>query len=186
MNERVKAILNFWFKESDPEDHFKRSDNFDKKIRNLFENDYKKAINNELEDWQDNHHSCLALVILLDQFSRNLMRDNPLAFAHDKKVRLIVNEAIDRGDLEVLDINEKFFLILPLIHSEDISDHVFAHNLAESYLKKHPEYKKIKSSFDYHTMPIKKFGRYPHRNKVLDRESTKEEEDFLSKPNSSW
>tara|TARA_B100000579_G_C22762636_1_gene819761 strand:- start:228 stop:788 length:561 start_codon:yes stop_codon:yes gene_type:complete len=186
MNERAKAILNFWFKESSTEEHFKRNDNFDKKIRNLFEKDYQKAINNELEDWQDNPQTCLALIILLDQFSRNLMRDNPLAFAYDKKTRLIVNEAIDRGDLEKLNINEKFFLILPLIHSEDISDHVFAHSLAETYLKKHFDYLKIKSSFNYHTLPIKKFGRYPHRNKVLGRKSTKEEKEFLSSPNSSW
>ena len=186
MNERVKAILNFWFKESAQEDHFKRNNDFDKKIRNHFENDYKQAINNELEDWQDEPYSCLALIILLDQFSRNLLRDNPEAFSHDKKTRLIVNEAIDRGDLEILNTNEKFFLILPLIHSEDISDHIFAHKLAETYLKKHPEYNNIKKSFDYHTIPIKKFGRYPHRNQVLGRKSTNEEKKFLSNPNSSW
>tara|TARA_Y100001970_G_scaffold292492_1_gene433997 strand:+ start:1308 stop:1868 length:561 start_codon:yes stop_codon:yes gene_type:complete len=186
MNERAKSILNFWFEESSSEEHFKRSDDFDKKIRNLFEKDYQKATNNELEDWQDEPQTCLALVILLDQFSRNLMRDNPLAFAYDKKTRLIVNEAIDRGDLENLNINEKFFLILPLIHSEDISDHIYAHNLAKTYLKEHPEYEKIKLSFDYHTYPIKKFGRYPHRNKILARKSTEEEKEFLSNPNSSW
>ncbi len=186
MNERAKTILNFWFKESSPEDHFKRNENFDKKIRILFENDYKQAINNELEDWQDESFSCLALIILLDQFSRNLFRDNPQAFAYDNKTRLIVNEAIDRGDLEILNIDEKFFLILPLIHSEDISDHIFAHKLAETYLKKHPEYNNIKKSFDYHTIPIKKFGRYPHRNQVLGRKSTNEEKKFLSNPNSSW
>ena len=113
MNERAKAILKFWFEESSPEEHFKKNEKFDEKIRNLFEKDYQNAINNKLEDWLDNPKTCLALVILLDQFSRNLFRDNPLAFAYDKKTRLIVNEAIDRGDLEKLNDNEKLFLILP-------------------------------------------------------------------------
>ena len=186
MNERVKTILDFWFVKSSSEDHFKRSDVFDKKIRDLFENDYHKAINNKLEDWQDKPESCLALIILLDQFSRNLYRDSPLAFDYDHKARLIVNEAIDRGDLEHITINQKFFLILPLIHSEDISDHIFAHNLCDTYLKSHPQFDNIKKQFDYHTVAIIKFGRYPHRNKILKRSSTKEEKIFLDKPNSSW
>lgn len=186
MIERAKAILNFWFKDTTTEEHFKRNDDFDKKIRNLFENDYQKAINNELEDWQDDPKTCLALIILLDQFSRNLFRDSSKAFAYDKKTRLIVNEAVDKGDLEKLNNNEKFFLILPLIHSEDISDHIFAHQLCNAFLKSHPQIDNIKKQFDYHTTPIKKFGRYPHRNKILERKSTKEEEIFLLNPNSSW
>ena len=132
MNERAKAILNFWFIESSPEDHFKKNDDFDKKIKGNFENDYLKAINNELEDWQDKPESCLALIILLDQFSRNLYRNNSLAFSYDYKTRLIVNEAVDRGDLENLEIDKRFFLILPLIHSENINDHTFAHLFKKS------------------------------------------------------
>ena len=186
MNERVKAILNFWFIESNPEDHFKKSDDFDKKIRDNFINDYLKAVNNELEDWKDNSKSSLALIILLDQFSRNLYRDTPLAFAQDHKVRLIVNEAIDQGYLESMEISQKIFLILPLIHSEDISDHFFAHKLCDTFLKSHPQIDIIKKQFNYHTIAIKKFGRYPHRNKILDRKSTKKEEVFLLKPNTSW
>jgi len=186
MKERVNAILKFWFNESSPEDHFKKNDIFDKKIKNNFENDYIKATKNELDNWQDDPQSCLALILLLDQFSRNLFRDSPKAFAFDYKVRLIVNKAVDRGDLENLEINQKFFLILPLIHSEDISDHVFAHNLCDTYLKLHPEYKNIKKQFNYHTIPIKKFGRYPHRNKVIGRLSTQDEEKFLKQQNSSF
>jgi uncharacterized protein (DUF924 family) len=186
MNDSVNAILNFWFIESSPEDHFKKDDNFDKKIKENFENDYIKATKNELDDWQDDPQSCLALIILLDQFSRNLYRESPKAFAFDHKVRLLVNEAVDRGYLENLEVNKKFFLILPLIHSEDISDHVFANNLCDAYLKSHPGYEKIKKQFNYHTLPIKKFGRYPHRNKVLGRKSTQDEKDFLNQPNSSF
>ena len=186
MNKRAKTILNFWFIESSPENHFTKNDDFDNKIKNNFAKDYSKAINNELEDWQDNPETCLALIILLDQFSRNLYRNSALAFSYDHKARLIVNEAIDRGDLENLEIDKRIFLILPLIHSEDISDHLFANNLCEAYLKNHPSYEKIKKQFDYHSVAIKKFGRYPHRNKIMNRISTKEEDDFLSQANSAW
>ena len=126
------------------------------------------------------------MVILLDQFSRNLFRNSKKAFHQDYKTRLIVNEAVDRGYLEELDLDKIHFLLLPLIHSEDISDHVFANNLCDAYLKSHPGYEKIKKQFNYHTLPIKKFGRYPHRNIILNRKSTPEEEDFLKQPNSSW
>jgi len=78
------------------------------------------------------------------------------------------------------------FLLLPLIHSEDISDHIFAHKLCESYLKEHPQYIDIKDSWNHHTFAIKKFGRYLHRNKILGRETTIEEKDFLLRPSSSF
>ena len=184
--ENAKNILDFWFKESLPEELFRQKDSFDKKIRDKFFNDYEKAITNEYDDWQDEPKYCLALIILLDQFSRNLFRNDKKAFEQDHKCRLIVNEAIDRGDLEKLDINEKLFFLLPLLHSEEISDHIYAHNLSNAHLKNHPQIALIKSSWKDHTDIIKKFKRYPHRNKVLDRQSTLEEIELLSEPNSSW
>jgi len=186
MKERVKAILDFWFVESSLEDLFKRSEDFDQKIRNRFMNDYEKAIDNQYEDWQDDPESCVALIILLDQFSRNLFRDDKQAFAQDYKARLITNEAVDRGYLEDINLDQKHFMLLPLLHSEDISDHVYAQNLCDAYLKNHPQFIDIKKAWDDHTYAIKKFGRYPHRNKILGRTSTPEEELFLQKPNSSW
>ena len=184
--ENAKKILNFWFKESLPEELFRQKDSFDKKIKDRFFNDYDKAVINEYDDWQDEPKSCLALIILLDQFSRNLFRNNKKAFEQDHKCRLILNEAIDRGDLEKLDINEKLFFLLPLLHSEEISDHTYVHNLSNVHLKNHPQVVLIKSSWKNHTNVIKKFKRYPHRNKVLGRQSTPEEIEFLNQPNSSW
>jgi uncharacterized protein (DUF924 family) len=182
----AQNILDFWFKESLAEELFRKKDSFDQKIRDKFFNDYEKAITNEYDDWQDEPKYCLALIILLDQFSRNLFRNDKKAFEQDHKCRLIVNEAIDRGDLEKLDINEKLFFLLPLLHSEEISDHIYAHNLSNAHLKNHPQIALIKSSWKDHTDIIKKFKRYPHRNKVLDRQSTPEEIELLSEPNSSW
>ena len=78
--ENAQNILDFWFKESLPEELFRQKDSFDKKIRDKFFNDYEKAIINEYDDWQDEPKSCLALIILLDQFSRNLFRNDKKAF----------------------------------------------------------------------------------------------------------
>ena len=184
--ENAKKILDFWFKESLAEELFRKKNSFDKKVRDKFFNDYEKAIINEYDDWQDEPKSCLALIILLDQFSRNLFRNDKKAFEQDHKCRLIVNEAIDRGDLEKLGINEKLFVLLPLLHSEEISDHIYVHNLSNVHLKNHPQITLIKSSWKNHTDVIKKFKRYPHRNKALDRQSTPEEIEFLNQSNSSW
>ena len=186
MNERAKAILDFWFIQSGMEDWFKKDSQFDAKIQKLFLKDLEKAINSEYEEWQDTAEECVALVILLDQFSRNLFRDNPKAFEQDYKTRLIVNEGVDRGYLEELSQTKIHFFLMPLIHSEDLSDHIFGHNLIDTYLKTYKYYDKIKTSWNNHTVPIKKFGRYPHRNIILGRTSTLEEKNFLKQPNSSW
>ena len=76
MNERANKILKFWFVESNHEDWFRKNDNFDKKIRDFFWEDYIKAINNEYDEWQDSPEECLALIILLDQLSRNFFRNS--------------------------------------------------------------------------------------------------------------
>ena len=186
MNERAKAILDFWFIQSSMEDWFKKDDIYDQKIRNLFLQDLKKAMNNEYDEWQDNAEESVALIMLLDQMSRNFFRNSSKAYEQDYKCRLIVNEAIDRGFVEELDKNKIHFLLLPLIHSEDISDHIFGHKLVDTYLKDHQEYDKIKKAWDDHTFAIKNFGRYPHRNIILGRESTQKEREFLEMPNSSW
>tara|TARA_B100000686_G_C16358038_1_gene746286 strand:+ start:139 stop:699 length:561 start_codon:yes stop_codon:yes gene_type:complete len=186
MNERAKVILNFWFVQSTIKDWFTKNSKYDQKIKILFFKDLQKAINNEYDTWQDTPEECLALVILLDQFSRNLFRNSEKAFSQDCKTRLIVNEAIDKGYLEKLEQQKIHFLLLPLIHSEDINDHIFAHNLVDTYLKSYEFYERLKKSWNDHTIAIKKFGRYPHRNIILKRKSTINEEEFLKLPNSSW
>ena len=186
INERAKAILDFCFIDTKQEQWFIKDENFDLKLKELFISDYNKAIINEYDEWQDNPEECVALVLILDQLSRNFFRGSSKAYEQDYKCRLIVNEAVDRGYLEEMDMEKIHFLLLPLIHSEDLSDHIFGHKLVDTYLKNHKEYKKIKKAWNDHTVAIKKFGRYPHRNKSLNRVSTKEEELFLKQPNSSW
>ena len=186
MNERAKAILDFWFVQSGMDDWFKKDSKFDAKIKKLFLKDLEKAINNEYEEWQDTVEECLALVILLDQFSRNLFRDSPKAFEQDHKTRLIVNDAVYAGYLETMNHDQRLFMLLPLIHSEEITDHDMAYYLLSKYLREHENYNQIKKFWKDHTNAIKRFYRYPHRNKILGRESTEEEIAFLNQPNSSW
>ena len=184
--ERAQVILDFWFKETPSEMRFKKDDEFDQKIRKNFLNDYELACQNEYDDWQDNPMSCLALVILFDQFSRNIFRNDKKAFARDQKTRLIVNDAVYSGYLEAMNENQRFFMLLPLIHSEEISDHEMAYYLLNKYLRENEGYNKIKKFWQDHTKVIRLFHRYPHRNKILGRESTEEEIEFLKGSNSSW
>ncbi len=184
--ERAQAILDFWFKETPSEMRFKKNEEFDKKIRNNFLKDYELACQNEYDDWQDKPMSCLALVILFDQFSRNMFRNDKKSFFKDHKTRLIVNDAVYSGYLEAMNNNQRFFMLLPLIHSEEISDHEMAYYLLNKYLREHEGYNKIKKFWQDHTKVIRQFHRYPHRNKILERESTEEEIEYLKRPKSSW
>jgi len=184
--ERAQTILDFWFKETPFEMRFKKDEKFDQKIKDNFLKDYELACQNEYDDWQDNPMSCLALVILFDQFSRNMFRNDKKAFAQDQKTRLIVNDAVYSGYLEAMNVNQRLFMLLPLIHSEEISDHEMAYYLLNKYLREHEGYNKIKKFWQDHTKAIRQFHRYPHRNEILGRESTEEELEFLKGPNSSW
>jgi uncharacterized protein (DUF924 family) len=184
--EKYQEILDFWFKESTSKDHWSKNDEYDKKINDLFMVDLEKAIQNEYDDWQDNSKSSLALIILLDQFSRNLFRNDAKSYAQDTKSRLLVTEGVDREYLDELDLPERLFYLLPLVHSEEMQDHLFVQQLGEVFLKDHPNYLGIRRSWDDHTKVIKRFGRYPHRNEILQRQSTLEEITFLKEPNSSW
>jgi len=186
MNKKAQEILDFWFKETPSEKRFKKNESFDQLIREKFLKDYELASANEYDDWQDSSLGCLALVILFDQFSRNMFRDDKKAFEQDHKTRLIVNDAVYAGFLEKMDESQRFFMLLPLIHSEEITDHEMAYYLLDKYLKDHPGLADIKKFWKDHTKAIRKFHRYPHRNKILGRESTTEETEFLNEPNSSW
>ena len=184
--ERAQAILDFWFKETPLEMRFKKDEKFDQKIKENFLKDYELACQNEYDDWQDNPMSCLALVILFDQFSRNMFRGDKKSFEQDHKTRLIVNDAVYSGYLEAMNVNQRFFMLLPLIHSEEISDHEMAYYLLNKYLREHEGYNEVKKFWQDHTKAIRQFHRYPHRNKILGRESTGEEIEFLKSPDSSW
>ena len=186
MNKRAQEVLDFWFKETSSEKKFKKDQNFDNEIKIRFLKDHELASKNEYDDWQDKPMSSLALVILFDQFSRNIFRNDKKAFDQDHKARLIVSDAVYSGFLETMNESQRLFMILPLIHSEEITDHDMAYYLLNKYLIGHEDFHKIKKFWKDHTKAIKKFHRYPHRNKILGRQSSEEEIAFLKSPNSSW
>ena len=99
---RCQEILNFWFEESSSKDHWAKNNEYDQRIRDLFLNDLEKAVRNEYDDWQDEAKSSLALVILLDQFSRNVYREDTRSYSQDTKARLLVTEGVDRQYLDEL------------------------------------------------------------------------------------
>ena len=180
MNERAKAILHFWFNDTTHKERFKKNEAFDQKIRNRYFEDYQKAANNEYDNWQKNPNECLALIILLDQFSRNLFRNNNKAFAMDNKAKQIATVAINQGYHKILKQDQIMFLFLPFMHSEELNDQIYCDNLINTYLKNHPGYEEAKKYASLHQNIIKKFKRFPYRNTVLARKSTKEEEENLN------
>ena len=182
----IKKILDFWFVETPAEQKFKKDLKFDQVIKDKFFNDYELAIQNKLDNWQGTSRGCLALIILLDQFSRNLFRESGKAFEQDKKARFILLEITTNNFLDKMNESERLFALLPLIHSENILDHEKAYELMEKYLQNHSELEKLKKFWLDHTTAIKRFGRYPHRNKALNRVSSDDEIKFLKSPNSSW
>ncbi|MCB0394897.1 MAG: DUF924 domain-containing protein [Bdellovibrionales bacterium] len=175
------VVYNFWFKEIDTSFWFKKSPAFDEEIRARFLDLHTKATLGELSIWRENPRGSLSEIILLDQFSRNMFRDSAMAFAFDSLALVLSQEAIRRGDASQLPPKERSFLYMPFMHSESLLIHEEAVNLfSEAGLEYNLEYEMK------HKAIIEEFGRYPHRNKALGRESTSKEIDFLKTPGSSF
>ena len=157
------------------------NDEFDQRIRERFAEIHAKAIRYELFDWRKDAEGRLAEIIVLDQFSRNMFRDSPLSFAHDSLALALSQEAISVGADQQLSPLHRSFLYMPFMHSESLIIHEIARDLYEK--------NGIEPNIDFeikHQKVIKKFGRYPHRNKILERVSTKEEIEFLKQPGSGF
>lgn len=162
-------VLEFWFAEGSQENWWDQSDVFDDLIRSKFIDLWEAARDGKLDHWgTENAESALALIILLDQFSRNLNRNSPNAFAQDTKALKVADEAIDRGyDMDVEREPRQFFY-MPYMHSEDLRDqircvHLMQENVGQPQAVLYAE---------QHMEVIEKFGRFPHRNKVLGRETS--------------
>ena len=185
-------VLDFWFG-PDPAAYAERGKSLwfvkrldvDEEIRRRFGALHARAVKRELDDWCDTSEGCLALVIVLDQFSRNLYRDSAQAFAADTQAREIANRAIERGFDSTLTPLQRGFLYLPFEHSESLADQQRSMQLFEG-LRDFPETVEMARYAQLHYDVIKRFGRYPHRNKILGRPSTGEELQFLSQPGSSF
>lgn len=176
-----QEVIDFWFNPETQPHWFAKSDAFDQILRDRFKHVLKQARQCELWSWRENAEGRLAEIIVLDQFSRNLFRDSPQSFAQDPLSLALAQECLSLGLDNNLSFEQRPFLYMPFMHSESKLMHEHALNLFEDLGNP------INLEFEKkHKVIIDRFGRYPHRNAILGRESTAEEIEFLKQPNSSF
>ena len=174
-------IYEFWFNECTPEQWFKVDASFDRMISERFSACHQAASQGELFNWRNTPRGRLAEIIVLDQFSRNIFRNKPEAFLQDGMALVLSQEMVTLGMDRELSPIEKSFAYMPYMHSESAVIHETAMNLFDGPgMEENFRFEKA------HRDIILRFGRYPHRNKILGRISTDEEEAFLKTPGSSF
>lgn len=167
------AVLAFW-REAGEERWYKRDDAFDAELRHRYLDLWRKAAHGELSSWETSDDGALALVIVLDQFPRNLFRGDAQAYSTDANAREVAQRAIDRGADARIDPALRQFLYLPFMHSEEIADQLRCVELfRDTDNAENLEYAEL------HADIIRRFGRFPHRNRALGRMTTSEEQAFL-------
>lgn len=174
-------VLDFWFDEIEPKQWWVKDEAFDAMLKERFGELHAKANLCELAPWRHSAHGRLAEIIVLDQFSRNIYRNKPQAFASDPLALCLAQHAINHGCQNELEDNQRQFLYMPFMHSESAAIHKVAERLFNE-----PQVSNNKEFERRHKEIIDKFGRYPHRNEILGRESTPEEIEFLTTPGSSF
>jgi len=178
---RAEDILYFWFTEAGPKAWWTKSKSFDDLIRRRFLELYERAALAELWHWRDTPRARLAEIIVLDQFPRNMFRDDGRAFAADPLALALAQEAVRAGAAAVLAPDARAFLYMPYMHSESLAVHEEAVRLFSG--------PGLEDNYKFelaHKAIIDRFGRYPHRNDALGRVSTSEEVEFLKQPGSGF
>lgn len=170
---RALDVLDFWWT-AGPQKWFVRDSAFDAEIAARFARLHGEAAAGKLEDWTSSPSGTLALILVLDQFSRNLFRDDPRAFAEDDAALALARSALDKGFDRAFPLLAKSFFYMPFMHAEDIDVQQRGVDLFRTSGDKDGEYYAL-----VHLDVIRRFGRFPHRNAVLGRETTREEADFL-------
>jgi len=170
---KIDEVLSFW-RAAGPEKWFAKDDAFDANIRARFLATHETAARGELAAWEDTPEGVYALMILLDQFPRNLFRGSPRAFATDAQALAIAERAIARGLDKTFAPPESRFIYMPFMHAEDLAHQERCIALCEA--SGDPEGVKFAV---LHRDIIRDFGRFPHRNPILGRKATPQEQDFL-------
>lgn len=173
MSVTAKEVVDFW-QDAGPERWFERSEAFDDMCEMGFEEAHQQAARHELDDWKNSAEGALALVILLDQIPRNIYRGSAQTYATDPLARDVAERAIERGFDTQVDPELRMFFYLPFMHSEDIADQQRSLALYRSLDTDGAD----KWAVHHHKI-IERFGRFPHRNALLGRESTQEEQAYL-------
>lgn len=184
-------VLEFWFSERVRPLWFAKNREFDDELRERFGANVAAALIGDLDFWVRAADSSLALILLLDQFPRNIHRGTLRAFAGDARARSIANTAIERRFDRNTHIDRRFFFYLPFEHSEDAADQARAVALFRRWAAEYDGAgrERAQEAMRYalrHQEIIARFGRFPHRNAILGRQSTPEELAFLAEPNSAF
>lgn len=169
-----ETVLAFW-RAAGPDKWFSKNDAFDAEIRSRFLPTYEAAAAGKLASWEDKVESALALVIALDQFPRNMFRGDKRAFAADPLARQVADRALARGFDQQLPPAERTFFYLPFEHSENLADQERCLTLYRAL----GNAENLKWA-ELHADIIRRFGRFPHRNAMLGRDTTAEEQTFLN------
>lgn len=199
--DRIEPILTFWFgppaANSAATNYsqyrkawFVKNPDFDQEIRQNFLTNCNKAAAGEYASWATTPRSAVALLLLLDQFPRNLFRGKPRSFATDPQALALAKQLVNSGQDKSLPPAQRFFIYVPFEHSENIADQNRCVALMQNLVETVPDLDDgLKGGLDYairHQEVIAKFGRFPHRNEILGRASTPEEIEFLKQPGSRF
>ena len=184
------AVLGFWFGDppaTEPRaEWFRKDAAFDAQIRERFGATLDAALQGGLRDWDSTPQGALARIVVLDQFTRNAFRDTPGAFAGDALALAAAQALVASGADRALGAWQRQFVYLPFEHAEDLA---MQDESVRLFTRLHAETQGFAGSLDYaqrHRAIIERFGRFPHRNAILDRPSTAEERAFLQQPGSSF
>ncbi|PCC99357.1 DUF924 family protein [Halopseudomonas pelagia] len=177
----IDEINRFWFEEIKPAQWWKVNLGFDRQIAERFAAVHRQGERGELESWRATPEGRLAEILVLDQFSRNIWRDTPRAFASDGMALVLAQEAVRQGADQELPVERRRFVYMPFMHSESLPIHEMAVQLFSA------EGLEDNLKFEWkHREILERFGRYPHRNAVLGRPSSLAELAFLKQPGSSF
>ena len=180
----AREVLDFWF-QRDRKTWFEKNPAFDEEIRQRFFSFYESGAAGKLKDWQEKPTTCLALVILLDQFPRNMFRGSATAFAADPTARDAARVILQNSWDRAMTPDERMFAYLAFEHSESLADQERCLALMKE-IAVFPQTADLPKWAEAHLVIIRRFGRFPHRNAALGRTSTPEEIEFLKQPGSSF
>lgn len=170
-------VLKFWCETCQPEDWYRQDDALDAAIRDQFGDAVAAAQEGAFAEWEDSAEGMLALIILLDQFARNIYRGDGRSFAGDGRARKLARLAVERGFVTEYPMPERQFFLMPFMHSENLADQDAGIDLMQQYLM--PEGEQNVQHAHVHREVIVRYGRFPYRNDALGRDSTPQEQDFL-------
>jgi uncharacterized protein (DUF924 family) len=201
MNPQAQDILSYWLGQLNPETGqstenkfplwFGKSQETDDHLRETYGSLLEKAKAGELKDWEESPESLVALVILMDQFSRNIFRGTSGMYAADEKALSLSKQVVESGQDEQLPTAMRVFLYMPFMHSEELEDQEKCIEIFKKLKEQVPE--SIKDSIENnviyaikHRDIVKEYGRFPHRNEILSRANTPEEEVYLAQPGAGF